>query len=658
MVSHSDQKKTNPTPQESGSKENLPAVKEVVKDHEQNSMHQFVLDTLMDTPEDKAKFKIVRSLDGKVYNNGSNIMYSVVFAVKRGIYSPVVVFDNGDVTIVANRVAELVAQILAYEVDETKPKPLYPNVKSIPDYEKYQFFKYKGVTYKFSMPVFWNDNLQINSVSDGVINDIIDGRVYTKKIYDDVVKEITDYYFHTSKDEFDVLASFSFMTYIYQVMGKVLYIAFFGGQGTGKTWGIEILAHLMRNGYSVGKGTIPSTVRKIEYQQISLAQDEFEKMGKDERITFIAVMNAGFNPHKTYDITNMAVKDLTKQSVGFRTFCPKAFTCNSLYGLDLSFLDRLYIVHSVKADRTVKDIMDPSESDIARFQKLRDMMFIYVLKNWKNIVRDINTVKRELHKDGAFGRKADIYSMILGIIRHFKGKEYSDGIRKYMDSKAEVELRERAESYEAIILTKLVEIYEEDKADTIDIANKHLHLYLCQKKGFDDPDDKRAPSNQTPRKILDYLGLIAKKENKGYTPGGARMFHIHLEDIVFVLKRDKHDDLLKRILFVTQGTTQTIQTSQTTQLKTERTEGSYRTESRSTLQKAIDLSKYENTIKKATRHIKGEDWYSINDIAKDIGNDNPEWLDGILKQAILLNDYNFLETDGKGNYKLKSDFGI
>ena len=584
--------KTTPVGVSDGSKQNLPAVKEDIGEHEnygRSNTHQFILNELMDTPEDKAKFKILRSLDGKIYNSGSNTMYSVVFTVKRGIYNPVVVFDNGYITVVENRVAELIAQILAYAVDETKPKPLYPDIKSIPDYEKYQFFRYNGVIYKFTMPVFWNDGLEISSISDNVVRDVIDGRIYTTAIYNDVLKEITDYFFHPSKYEYDVMCAFSFMTYIYQMMGKVLYLTFFGGPGTGKTWGIELLSYLMKNGYTTGKGTIPSTVRKIEYQQIALAQDEFEKMNKEERRTFIGVMNAGFNPNKRYDITNMAVKDLTKQSVGFRTFCPKVFTCNSLYGFELSFLDRLYVIHSIKANVPVKDIMDVDTFDIDRFQNLRNKMFMYVLKNWKNIIRDINTVKKELQKDGSYGRKADILSIILGIIQHFKGEKYSNNVMEYINSKAQVDVIEHTQTMEEIILTTLVKDYVKWKKPIIDISNTDLHMMLCTKLGFTNPRDKYAPSNQKPRAILHTLGLIPKKENCGYTRTGGRKFHIHLDDIKFVLKRDGYEKLLEEIGSGVSGNTQSSQTTQSSQYFTDGTDGTDGTESTLTTQVGMEI---------------------------------------------------------------------
>lgn len=530
----------------------------------------YIRSHLMDTPEDREKFQVLRSLDGKINDNGKPLMYSVIFVKKKGIYHPIVVLDNTVTLTVKDRKVDLINEIFDYQrlVSERRentekdkktkgeikkliakiPKPEYLEPKFIPQHERYQYFIYKEVTYKFNMSLFWDDSLDINTVDDEVLDYIQLTKTVDKNIYDDVRTTIMEYYFHMFEFEYDVITAFSLLTYLYQLLGRVIYLDFLGGPGTGKTQGIEVLSYTMRNGFITGMGTIPSTVRKIEYQQISLAQDEFEKMGDSEKIKFIGVMNAGFNPRKNYDITNLTNKDPSKQSLGFKTFCPKAFTCNGLWGFDISFLDRLYVIQSIKANKTMKDIYYLTEEDLKHFQALRNKQFIYVLNNWKDMLNDIKIVKRELETDKVVGRDADKLSIILGIIRNFKGETYSNNIKEKIKKKAPLEQMEKQKTMEEIILEELVNKCKKDKQPTITIESDYLHTVLWQKLGYESAKTKGAPSNQKPHYILKNLGLILNKENKGRDPKSKRtVYNIYAKDLIFVLQKKEFKDLLSEI---------------------------------------------------------------------------------------------------------------
>ena len=60
-------------------------------------------------------------------------------------------------------------------------------------------------------------------------------------------------------------------------------------------------------------------------------------------------------------------------------------------------------------------------------------------------------------------------------------------------------------------------------------------------------DDKYAPSDQKPRKILDSLGLTGRKENLGKIHGGNRVYHINTDELINVLESNNYTDLLEKI---------------------------------------------------------------------------------------------------------------
>ena len=554
---------------------NIEINKDILETDIQLSREQFILDNLMDTVEDKFKFVVLRSLSGRIHKS-KDLMFSVIFTSKLGRYHPIVVLSNGEIYPITDRYKELLGEIAKYEqTQDEKNNPTYSNKNSIPDWEKYQYFKYMGTTYKFSFPISKDITTDIQSTDNNAINYIMNNKIFSPEIYDDVVKNITDFYYHPSKYEYDVMGAFAIESYIYEMLGRTIYLIFYGKQGTGKTYAIEILRYLMFNGYITGKGTIPSTVRKIHNKGISLCQDEFEKMDKGDTVKFVAVCNSGFNPNKHYSIVNMAVKDITKQDVEFRTFCPKTFTANSLYIFDASFLDRCYIVNSVKAGKPLKDIYQLSQEDVSHLQEIRNKLFIYCINNWEKILKDIDETKKELESQGVFGRETDKNSIILGIIKHFKGKEYSDEVKKYIKEKAPLEKLEKTLSMEEIILTEIVSIYNDTTPDErgklICVEAQHLHLLLCQKMGYPDPKTKGAPHNRTPGNILRGFGLLSKLENKQRSGSAGRWeYRINIDELKNVLKTEGYNELLERI--TTFSTSRTFSTFRETSESTESNE--------------------------------------------------------------------------------------
>jgi len=575
--------------------------------HRQENFNEY-LEKIMDTEEDKETFKIVKSLSGIFENGGRDIFFHTVFAQKLGKYKPVVLTSDGLLFPVIDREKVLVHISKDLENENYKKDdgtPLYEKIKDVPDEERYQFFKCNNVTYKFTQPVFWDDNHNIQTIDNNAIHDVVIRKELSKEIFADLTGDLKDYFFHTNSYEYDILGAASIISYIAPVLGNVFYICFLGGMGTGKSTALSLLSFMQFNGRFSGKGTVPSSVRLIHLHGISLNQDEFEKMSKEEKTMMVNVFNTGFNSYGMYTITNMGVKDIKKQVVGMKTFGMKGFTCNSLTGFDPSFIDRLYVVLSVKTNKKLKDIYRLSPKDLERFQDLRNRLFVYCLFNWKNIRVDIDLIKNELEEENIFGRETDKNSIILGIIRHFKGDSYAKKVKKYIGEKAPVLQLEHVRTMEHIVLNAIVSKCQNEKTAFVDVSNKDLHQDLLVQLGMN-IGDKYAPSDQKPRRILDSLGLTSKKENIGMMHGGNRVYHINTDELVNVLKINNYSDLLENISWIHPITTLNPLTSFTN--KGEVGEEGEKGEERSTAQKKKkispalndrikDLKKYCNDIK-------------------------------------------------------------
>lgn len=499
------------------------------------------LENIMDTPEDQERFRITPFLSGLLYNEVDDLFFHTVFARKQGKCTPVVLLSNGKVEAVRNN-----AKILMDETVDDDGKPVYKKIKDVPKEEHYQFFKHNNIRYKFTQPVFFDETHGINTVDNEAIQNIVNNKIHTKKIYHEVNETVRKYYFHPSRYEYDVLCVASVVSNIIHLLGNVFYLVFLGGMGAGKSTGLTLLSFLQFNGRFGGKGSVPSSVRLIHQFSIALNQDEFEKIGGDEKNLLVNVFNTGFNRYGKYTITNMGVKDITKQVIGFNTYGMKSFTCNSLTGFDPSFIDRCHVILQVKTNKKLKNIFNLTDKELKHFQNIRNKLFVYCLSNWKEILLDIKEMKNLLEGEGVFGRETDKNSIILGIIRHFKGNEYALKVKQYLEEKAPVLQMEHAQTMEFVILDSIADQINVDTSAFVEVLNETLYEALLNR--FDlSPNDKYAPSDQKPRKILDSLGLTQKKENLGYSQGGKRKYIINVAEFVSVSQNHGYDKILEKV---------------------------------------------------------------------------------------------------------------
>ena len=512
------------------------------KVYKSSQRHEFIVKNLMDTPEDKESFKILNFLSGIIYVENNAVLYAVVFPKKYGLFSPVAVLSNKEMYLVRNN-----AHIVMENEKDDDGKSLYKKISEVPSEEHYQFFKINKVTYKFNKPVFFDANQSINTVDNDAIHDVLNGKVYTVQIFNDLIEIITSYFFHPNKYEYDVIGAATVVSYITHILGNVFYLVMYGGRGTGKSSLICLNSFLQFKGYFTGKGTIPSSVRLLNFQEIALNQDEFEKMKGDEKMRMVNVFNNGFNIYGKYTITNTNIRDISKQVTGMNTFGMKSFTGNTLSGFDPSFIDRLYVINSIKTNKSLSNIYELNRKDMQRFQSMRNKLFVYCMSNWKQIKGDITEVKKQLEKQKIFGRETDKNSLILGIIQHFKGEDYAKKVENYIQKKAPVQQLEYVLTLEYIILDTIVSQCNKDTTAFVKVSNELLYNSLLASLDINS-SDKYAPSNQKPRIILDSLGLTLLAENVGYNDKGNRAFDINVQQLRNILVNDaKYVELLKKL---------------------------------------------------------------------------------------------------------------
>jgi len=483
--------------------------------HEKLDMDMKFLDDIMDSGE--SKVKVLPTLSGILQKEGDEIFYQTVFAQKAGMFTPIVMTSRNGVLLVHTVFA-----------DEKGTKIVSQSIE------------YEGFEYEFRNIVKFDSKLKINTIDNDGIKNFRKNIVNEKDdIYSPIVNEIKSYFYHDNPFEYDIAATAVIQSYIYQVIGRVFYYVLQGKPGTGKSVMLNLLSYLSMNGRFGGKTSIPVGVRMIDIYGITLCQDEIDKLSDDDKKTLVGVFNNGYNTGGSYNFVNTGQKNIQEQIISLDTFCPKNFAANDLQGFADSMLDRCYIVVATKTKAPLKDIYQLRIEDLHRFQDIRNNTFCYCIIHWISLFQDIDYVKNELMKQGIFGRDVDKPSIILGIIKHFKGEEYAKKVWAYMKEKLPTEEIEEHNRPDEIVLEAIVSMYEKDKyVETLEVQAKWLYAKLSI--------NLIKCSNQAPTHILKNLGVISEKSERKWV-GGCRVFIITTEKLRRVLERNNYKLLSVKI---------------------------------------------------------------------------------------------------------------
>jgi hypothetical protein len=504
-----------------------------VGDDDININKSEIIEKFFSSKEERDKLKIIHNLSDIIYVNHKPTAYSVVFSCKDGIYHPLVVFDNRDIVDVRDKYVELLQQ--------GKDK------KEISKHDRYQYFIYGGVKYKFAFRVSWNYKININRVDETGVENFINDVPVGKDVFDKLKNNLTQYWNYPEALEYWITCTHVVMSYIDQLIGQTFFLVPFGKQGSGKSTLILWLSYVYKNGFYSGKISIASSVRFIERYGIALCYDEFEKKRKEEKLEFIGVTNNSYTKEGIYVVQKQNSKSDDDDTNVFKTFCTKAFTANTLSGFDISFIDRCHCIIAAKNLVSVKNIHRLSNEEFHNLQTLRNSVFSYTVCNWFSILEEIEKAKQVLDKERLFGREGDKISFIVGIIRHFKGDVLASQVKQYLLDKAKIELEEKTKTIEEIVLELLVEECENQSGKIISILNKTIRDLVCEKLNVGEEEAKKI-SYQRIKRIVANLNLIPKKSNISSIQGGAVKFLILKDDILDCLRREGYKDLEIRML--------------------------------------------------------------------------------------------------------------
>ena len=411
----------------------------------------------------------------------------------------------------------------------------------------YSYFDLEGKRYVFNtQEVVWFQPGLVYSIDMDAIKDFSAEKISEREtLFEEVSTQLEDYYDFCHQEEKLIIAAYNIHTYILGALGRAVYLLLDGERNTGKSTLQNAMARLQYNGCFVGKSSIAAMARKIHFLGASSNLDEFEKLDSTDRLAVIAILNSGAYASGTREIVNMEAKKSQNQITVHRTFGAKTFSVNRVNFHD-SFLSRCIVINTVRNRRPVKDIHALTTQGEAEFQKIRNNLFCYTLKHGHAIVEDIQAVKSELEGQQLYGRRTDIFAIILGIVKHFGGDV--GRAQKYLSEREALDTEDDAQSDRVYFMLKfLVEASTRQHGYAVEFENSDLLNALIEGLEFgEETDHKYWPTASSVGRMLKRAKLVMGKNDRKRVPGKGNMkYCIPKERIFEIVQRSNFDDLIE-----------------------------------------------------------------------------------------------------------------
>mgnify|MGYP001563539600 CR=1 FL=1 len=411
-----------------------------------------------------------QSNDQFIYLNGqiAGKCYQIVFVQYEEDLKPFVLFDDG----------------LSLQIESDKAG---------------HYFIFEDKTYRFlNGPNLEFKSGLVSSASTDAFRAVVERSLPDKeKLYKDITSILYDYYDFYCEEERRIAAAHIIQSYLIGSLGSTFYLLLEGDVSTGKSTLQRVMALLQYNGCFVGQITIPVLARKIHCLQSTVNIDEFDKVftQKDERKKALGVLDTGFYAGGTYEITNMNQKKTKDQIQVFQTFSTKTFSGNRVQ-LSSSLNSRCVTIHTVRGNRSTKNINGMNPEDLKRIEILRDDIFVYTLLRGKSFLNHFQSVQEELSQSEVFGRNADILSIILAVEKEFN---QDDKVKQYLMEKQEIDEEDSKDNDRVYIAYSF--LLDKCKIGTevseINFTNADLVEHINMATGMKDSDEERDYSSKS-----------------------------------------------------------------------------------------------------------------------------------------------------------------
>ncbi len=280
--------------------------------------------------------------------------------------------------------------------------------------------------------------------------------------------------------EFDVLTAKVLESWLIDRFNTVGYLFFIGPPKSGKTRAIDVLSSICYNSISSATMTAPAIYRTLDKGTATLFFDEIQQYIKEDKATFLAILNAGYRRGQKATIV-IKTRD-GYEAKGFEVFGSKVLAATDLPTEALS--THCVMIPMVKNSRKVSFRIDREKTKqlkhkLARFKEdwkdkeipdLEDVFLKNGFTDYRNVEIFINlaAVTPEKHRDRIINYAREIDDQIAE----------EDGINFYANLFKAIEKVLPTMKGGKISINDIAEAYNEDLPESEQLSNKTIGKHV------------------------------------------------------------------------------------------------------------------------------------------------------------------------------------
>lgn len=315
-----------------------------------------------------------------------------------------------------------------------------------------------------------------------------------EKLWDEVRSYIWEHFDYIDEAIYDILTAWVHATYLMEHWTAVVYLAFLGPSGSGKSRAQEILTVLSYRGLHVTDFKTAGLFRTIEMWRPTLLFDETENMTSEQNQALISMINSGQRR------ASKAIRCVPGEQQG--DFIPMPFNLfgfKSLAGTRswvTTMRRRSIILHCSENFRDVKE-----KVDLEWAERLRAKLLMYRIKHIDN--RLPNVSRKELGLNNA------IFELFEPLLIVAPNKELKEKLGVFARKEQLDRKEDRASTDIAFIFEAIMEIHRNTQDDKVPIMA--IRDYLNR----DMLDDKEMYNSKVVGKIARTLGFRPTRGTNG-----------------------------------------------------------------------------------------------------------------------------------------------
>jgi len=198
---------------------------------------------------------------------------------------------------------------------------------------------------------------------------------------------IKRFIWYPADHEYDIVTLWIMMTYFFPVFGRVGYLHFNGGSGSGKSLSLRFIEALAFNALKTSNISDAALYRTVDGSRSTLLMDEAEKLSFPKAGTIEAATRSLFLDSYADGALVYRMNTETNQVEGFDAFSPKCL--GSINKIDPVFANRCVAIHCLRKEKGVNLVHHAQKvEEVARLSaELRNMMHCMVLTRFHEVWR-------------------------------------------------------------------------------------------------------------------------------------------------------------------------------------------------------------------------------------------------------------------------------